>query len=67
MSPELKELINLAGSGTAPILAAWAVYRIGRLESRVDALVAALGAPPAQRRGILKSLLALLPLWFTRP
>lgn len=67
MSPELKELINLAGSGTAPLLAAWAVYRIGRLEARMDALVTALGAPPAQRRGILRSLITLLPLWFTRP
>jgi len=62
MSDELQNLIKLAGSGTAPLLAAWAVYRIGRLEARIDALAAALGAAPRQRRQLAAKILSLIGL-----
>jgi|GEM_PF-3731904 len=69
--PGLAELVKLAGSGSAPLLAGWAVYRIGRLETRVMAIGEHLGSidcPKHRRHGlgavgmVVLILVTLLPL-----
>lgn len=44
VEPDLAEVVKTAGAGSAPIMAAWCVYRIGKLEAKVCSLANHLGA-----------------------
>jgi hypothetical protein len=64
--PGMAELVKLAGSGSAPLLAAWAVYRIGRLETRVASIADHLGAIDCakhHRRPIVPMAILALGVW----